>query len=60
MPEILRPTNPVPNYDNANVRSQPITPNDTHIQNVVDPSRVTRADQRTEQQQPGDAAQKLR
>jgi len=60
MPEILRPTNPVPNYDNAGARNQPISPRDTNIQNVVDPSRVTRADQRTEQQQAGDAAQKLR
>lgn len=55
MPEILRPTNPVPNYDNAGARSQPITPRDTNIQNVVDPTRVTRADQRTDQQQAGDA-----
>lgn len=60
MPEILRPTNPVPGYDNAGARNQPITPNDTHIQNVVDPTRVTRADQRTDQQHAGDAAQKLR
>lgn len=60
MPEILRPTNPVPNYDNTGARSQPITPRDTNIQNVVDPTRVTRADQRTDQQQAGDAAQKLR
>ncbi len=60
MPEILRPTNPVPNYDNAGARSQPITPRDTNIQNVVDPTRVTRADQRTEQQQPGDAAKAMR
>lgn len=61
MPEILRPTNPVPNYDNAGARVSPaITPNDSRIQNVVDPSRVTRADQRTDQQAAGDAAQKLR
>ena len=60
MPEILRPTNPVPNYDNVGSRNQPITPKDTNIQNVVDPSKVTRADQRTEQQHAGDAAQNLR
>lgn len=60
MPEILRPTNPVPNYDNTGARSQPITPRDTNIQNIVDPSRVTRADQRADQQQAGDAAQKMR
>lgn len=61
MPEILRPTNPVPTYDSSNTRVAPaITPNDSHIQNVVDPSRVTRADQRTDQQAAGDAAQKMR
>lgn len=56
MPEILRPTNPVPGYDNAGARNQPINPQDpnTHIQNVVDPTRVTRGDQRSEQQQAGD------
>lgn len=58
MPEILRPTNPVPGYDNAASRNQPINPQDPNrnIQNVVDPNRVTRGDQRSEQQQPGDAA----
>lgn len=57
MPEILRPTNPVPGYDNVNAR-QPINPQDPNrnIQNVVDPSRVTRGDQRTDQQQAGDAS----
>ncbi len=61
MPEILRPTNPVPAYDNVGPRTSPaITPNDTAIQNVVDPSRVTRADQRTDQQNAGDATQGLR
>lgn len=58
MPEILRPTNPVPGYDTTGARNQPINPQDpnTNIQNVVDPNRVTRADQRGEQQQAGDAA----
>ena len=42
MPEILRPTNPVPGYDSAGSRNQPINPQDpnTNIQNVVDPNRV--------------------
>ena len=55
MPEILRPTNPVPGYDNVSGR-QPINPQDpnTNIRNVVDPSRVTRGDQRSDQQQAGD------
>ena len=58
MPEILRPTNPVPGYDNTGSRNQPINPQDpnTNIQNVVDPNRVTRADQRGDQQQAGDAS----
>lgn len=58
MPEILRPTNPVPGYDNAGSRNQPINPNDPNrnIQNVIDPTRVTRGDQRSEQQQAGDAS----
>lgn len=57
MPEILRPTNPVPGYDNVSGR-QPINPQDpnTNIRNVVDPSRVTRGDQRSDQQQAGDAS----
>ncbi len=55
MPEILRPTNPVPGYDNT-AKNQPINPNDpnTNIQNVVNPNRVTRPDQRSDQQQAGD------
>ncbi len=58
MPEILRPTNPVPGYDTTGTRNQPINPQDpnTNIQNVVDPNRVTRPDQRSEQQQAGDAS----
>ena len=57
MPEILRPTNPVPGYDNVSGR-QPINPHDpnTNIRNIVDPNRVTRGDQRTDQQQAGDAS----
>ncbi len=58
MPEILRPTNPVPGYDNAGNRNQPINPQDpnTNIQNVVDPNRVMRGDQRSDQQHAGDAS----
>ena len=57
MPEILRPTNPVPGYDNVSGR-QPINPQDpnTNIRNIVDPNRVTRGDQRSDQQQAGDAS----
>ena len=51
MPELLRPTNPVPGYDTAPVRVTVPPPGDTSVQNIVDPSRVTRADQRTEQDQ---------
>lgn len=51
MPDILGATNPVPGYDKANVnRNIPVSPNNTQIQNVPDPSRVIRADGRTEQQ----------
>ena len=49
MPEILGVTNPVPGYEAAN-RPTPIGPNDTQIQNITDPTRVGRPDQRTEQQ----------
>ncbi|MBQ9348133.1 MAG: hypothetical protein IJT94_12500 [Oscillibacter sp.] len=51
MPELLRPTNPVPGYDSAPVRVTVPAPGDTSVQNIVDPSRVTRADQRTDQDQ---------
>lgn len=52
MPDLLGPTNPVPGYDKAAAnRSVQIPPEQTHIQNIVDPSRITRADQRAEQQQ---------
>ena len=55
MPDILGATNPVPGYDkaatvNRNVSVTPDTANNPQIQNVPDPSRVTRADGRTEQQ----------
>ena len=51
MPDLLGATNPVPGYDNTSVnRNIPISPNNTQVQNVPDPSRVTGADNRTEQQ----------
>lgn len=51
MPDLLGATNPVPGHDAAVTnRSMPVSPNNTQIQNVPDPSRVTRPDGRTEQQ----------
>lgn len=54
MPDISRVTNPVPGYDNVN-RNTPTSPNDTQIQNIPDPSRVGRADARTDRQDAGDS-----
>lgn len=56
MPGLLGPTNPVPGYDSTPVKITPPTPNDTSIQNIVDPNRVVRPDGRTEQQDAGNAA----
>lgn len=54
MPDLLGATNPVPGYDKANVSRNVTVTQDTasnpQIQNVPDPSRVSRADGRTEQQ----------
>ncbi len=51
MPEILGVTNAVPGHESNTInRNQPNAPNSTTIQNVVDPSRVTRSDNRAEQQ----------
>ena len=51
MPDLLGATNPVPGYDNAVTnRNLPISPDNTQIQNIPDPSRVTRTDQRTDRQ----------
>ena len=51
MPALLGATNPVPGYDRAApTRTLPVSPDSTPVQNVPDPSRVTRTDQRTEQQ----------
>lgn len=55
MPQLLGPTNPVPGYDAPTVKVTPPMPGDTTIQNIVDPSRVVRPDQRTDQQDAGDA-----
>lgn len=52
MPNLLGVTNPVPNYDNTNNnRPLPSTqrPDNAQIQNVPDPTRVGRADARTDQ-----------
>lgn len=54
MPEILNATNPVPGYDNTVInRNIPVSPDNTQIQNIPDPSRVGRADGKTEQQDNG-------
>ena len=51
MPDLLGATNPVPGYDKSTVnRNIPVSPENTQIQNVPDPSKVVRADGRTEQQ----------
>ena len=56
MADLLGATNPVPGYDNTTInRNIPISPDNTQIQNVPDPSRVTGADNRTEQQDAGQA-----
>lgn len=50
MTNITSVTNPTPGQDNsANYRS-PIAPNDPQVKNVSDPSRITRADQRSDRQ----------
>ena len=55
MPDILGVTNPVPGRENANLnRNVPITQTNTqnnpNIQNVADPTKIVRADGRTERQ----------
>lgn len=49
MPNITSVTNPVPGQEGNTYRS-PITPNDTQIQNIPDPTRVGRADARSDRQ----------
>lgn len=51
MPDLLGATNPVPGYDKTTVnRNITVSPDNSQIQNVPDPSKVVRADGRTEQQ----------
>ncbi len=53
MPDLLGATNPVPNYDSAaHNRPLPAGPQapDPRVQNVADPTRVSRADGKTERQ----------
>ena len=60
MPELLGAANRVPGYDNANAnRTQlaPTQPGHEQVQNVVDPTRVVRADGRGEQQENNSALQ---
>ena len=49
MPNITSVTNPAPGQDSNTYRS-PITPNDTQIKNIPDPTRVSRTDARTDRQ----------
>jgi len=62
MANLLGATNPVPGYDNSTVnRNLPVSPENTQIQNVADPSRVSRADGKTEQQDnASEAGQQIR
>lgn len=54
MPEIMGATNPVPGYDNSNInRNLPMSPDSTQVQNVPDPTKVVRADGKTERQDNG-------
>ncbi len=56
MPDLLGATNPVPGYDNTITnRNIPVSPDNTQIQNVPDLNRVTGPDNRTEQQDSGQA-----
>ena len=56
MPDLLGVTNPVPGHDNVNVnRNLPVIPNDPRLQNAPDLERVSRGDNRTEQQDAGGA-----
>lgn len=50
MADIMKVTTPMTGYENTSPRQNPIVPGDTQIQNVADPTRVTRPDGKTEQQ----------
>ena len=55
MPDLLGVTNPVPGQDSNNInRNLPVSPNNTQIQNAPDLERVTRSDNRSEQQDAGE------
>ncbi len=56
MPALLGPTNPVPSYETPPVKITTPAPNDTSVQNIVNPDQVVRPDGRTERQDQGDAA----
>jgi len=60
MPALLGPTNPVPGYEPQPVKITTPAPGDTNVQNIVDPNRVVRPDQRTDRQDTGDAANAAR
>ncbi len=53
MPDLLGPTNPVPGYDSNPVRVTTPPPNETAIQNIVNPEQVVRPDRRSDQQDSG-------
>ena len=55
MPELIAPTNPVPSQSTQQVRVPTPPPSDTTIQNIVNPSVVTRPDQKRDQQGAGDS-----
>ncbi len=57
MPDLLGVTNPVPGTDSQTVnRNLPVSPNNTQIQNPPDPNRVSKPDNRSEQQDSGQQA----
>ena len=61
MPDLLGVTNPVPGHDNTQInRNIPVSPGNTQIQNVPDTTKVTGADNRTEQQDSGQAGEQVR
>ena len=61
MADLLGATNPVPGYDNTAVnRNIPISPGNSQVQNIPDPSRVTGADNRTEQKDSSQAGGQVR
>ena len=49
MADIVKVTTPTTGYENTTPRQNPITPGDTQIQNVADPTRINRPDGKTEQ-----------